>query len=99
MIGLRQSGASYTAIAAQVGLSRTRMFNICKRFAAKGETRLASGTRGHKRDEQGLLTTAQGVSDPRPIAVHRAAAVHKWLAKLPTQVRGYFHQKSVRYAA
>ena len=37
VIGLRQSGASYAAIAAQVGLSQTGVFDICKRFAAKGK--------------------------------------------------------------
>jgi transposase len=59
VIGLRQSGASYAAIAAQVGLSQTGVFDICKRFDAQGETGLVSGKRGRKPDEQKLLTTAQ----------------------------------------
>ena len=32
VIGLRQSGVSYAAIAAQVGLSQTGVFNICQRY-------------------------------------------------------------------
>ncbi len=59
VIGLRQSGANYAAIAAQVGLSQTGVFDICKRFDAQGETGLVSGKRGRKPDEQKLLTTAQ----------------------------------------
>src|ERR1700759_4534929 len=39
VIGLRQNGVSYAAIAAQVGLSQTGVFDICKRFAAKGKMR------------------------------------------------------------
>src|SRR3954453_10479385 len=59
VVGLRQSGVSYAAIAAQVGLSQTGVFNICQRFAAKGKKGLVSGKRGRKPDEQRLLTTAQ----------------------------------------
>jgi hypothetical protein len=33
MIGLRQSGMTYAAIAAQVGLTQTGVFDICQRFA------------------------------------------------------------------
>ena len=35
VIGLRERGLTYAAIAAQVGLSRTGVFDICKRFAAE----------------------------------------------------------------
>ncbi len=41
VVGLRESGLSYDAIAAQAGLSRTGVFNICRRFAAKGLAGLA----------------------------------------------------------
>src|SRR6478609_2687163 len=54
VIGLRQSGVSYAAIAAQVGLSQTGVFDICQRFAAKGETGLVSGKRRHMPDDLGL---------------------------------------------
>src|SRR4051795_5990921 len=70
VIGLRQSGVSYAAIAAQVGLSQTGVFNICQRFAAKGETGLVSGKRGRKPDEQRRLTTAQETEIKRLICRH-----------------------------
>src|ERR1700749_1493009 len=70
VIGLRQSGVSYAAIAAQVGLSQTGVFDICQRFAAKGKKGLVSGKRGRKPDEQRRLTTAQGREIKRVICRH-----------------------------
>jgi hypothetical protein len=49
----------YAAIAAQVGLSQTGVFDICKRFATKGKKGLVSGKRGRKPGEQRRLTSAQ----------------------------------------
>src|SRR5215213_2852045 len=46
VIGLRQAGQTYDAIAAQVGLTRTGVFNICRRFAERGAVGLKSGPRG-----------------------------------------------------
>jgi transposase len=46
VVGLRESGLTYDAIAAQVGLTRTGVFNICRRFAEQGLKGLASGPRG-----------------------------------------------------
>lgn len=46
VIGLRQAGMTYDAIAAQVGLTRTGVFDICKRFAECGTAGLKSGPRG-----------------------------------------------------
>ena len=46
VIGLRESGLTYEAIAAQVGLTRTGVFEICRRVAEKGQAGLASGPRG-----------------------------------------------------
>ena len=46
VVGLRESGLTYDAIATQVGLSRTGVFNICHRFAEQGLAGLASGPRG-----------------------------------------------------
>src|SRR5919199_1837653 len=46
VIGLRQAGLAYEAIAAQVGLSATGVFDICKRFAARGAAGLKTGPRG-----------------------------------------------------
>jgi transposase len=70
VIGLRQTGASYAAIAAQVGLSQTGVFDICKRFGAKGEQGLLSGKRGRKPEEQKLLTAAQASEIKRLICRH-----------------------------
>src|SRR6476619_3451469 len=70
VIGLRQNGVSYAAIAAQVGLSQTGVFDICKRFADKGKKGLVSGKRGRKPDEQKLLTTAQESEIKRLIGRH-----------------------------
>ena len=70
VIGLRQSGASYAAIAARVGLSQTGVFDICKRFDAQGEKGLVSGKRGRKPDEQKLLTAAQEAEIKRLICRH-----------------------------
>jgi hypothetical protein len=41
-VGLRESGLTYDAIAAQVGLTRTGVFNIRRRFAEQGACSTAS---------------------------------------------------------
>jgi transposase len=46
VIGLRQAGMTYDAIAAQVGLSPTGVFDICKRYAERGAAGLKTGPRG-----------------------------------------------------
>ena len=46
VIGLRQAGQTYAAIAAQVGLSPTGVFDICKRYAERGAAGLKTGPRG-----------------------------------------------------
>src|SRR3712207_9422645 len=46
VIGLRQAGMTYDAIAAQAGLTRTGVFNICKRHAERGAAGLKSGPCG-----------------------------------------------------
>ncbi len=43
VIGLREAGLTYDTIAAQVGLTRTGVFNICQRFAERGAAGLSSG--------------------------------------------------------
>jgi transposase len=59
VVGLRQRGLAYRAIAEQVGLSRTGVINICQRFAVEGAKGLVSKPRGRKPDEQRLLDAAQ----------------------------------------
>src|SRR3954470_3906336 len=46
VIGLRQAGMTYDAIAAQVGLTPTGVFDICKRYAERGAAGLKTGPRG-----------------------------------------------------
>jgi transposase len=46
VIGLRQAGMTYAAIAAQVGLTQTGVFDICKRYAERGVAGLKTGPRG-----------------------------------------------------
>ena len=70
VIGLRQNGVSYAAIAARVGLSQTGVFDICQRFADKGKKGLVSGKRGRKPDEQKLLATVQEKEIKRLICRH-----------------------------
>src|ERR687885_940023 len=59
VIGLRQSGMTYKAIAESVGLSPTGVLNICHRFAAEGAKGLVSKPRGRKPGEQRWLDPAQ----------------------------------------
>src|SRR5215218_1276128 len=46
VIGLRQAGLTYGAIAAQVGLTQTGVLDICKRYAERGAAGLKTGQRG-----------------------------------------------------
>jgi transposase len=59
VIGLRQAGLTFRAIAEQVGLSRTGVIDICQRFAAEGTKGLVGKLRGRKPDEQRLLDADQ----------------------------------------
>src|SRR4051794_2718371 len=59
VIGLRQSGMTYQAIADLVGLSPTGVLNICHRFAAEGAKGLVSKPRGRRPGEQWLLNPGQ----------------------------------------
>ena len=70
VIGMRERGLTYAAIAAQVGLSRTGVFDICQRFAAAGAKGLVSQPRGRKPDEQRLLDAAQEAAVRRLICRH-----------------------------
>ena len=59
VIGLRESGLTYEAIAAQTGLSRTRVFNICQRFAAASMAGTTSQPRGPEPGTGALLQAGQ----------------------------------------
>src|SRR5215218_3362193 len=59
VVGLRRAGQTYDAIAAQVGLTRTGVFNICQRFAERGAAGLKGGPRGPEPGTGRLLEAAQ----------------------------------------
>ena len=59
VIGLRQAGQTYTAIAAQVGLTPTGVFDICKRFAERGPAGLKRQRSGPEPGHGSLLTAEQ----------------------------------------
>jgi transposase len=59
VIGLRERGLTYAAIASQVGLTSTGVFDICKRFATQGVAGLRSKPRGSAPGEGQRLTAAQ----------------------------------------
>ncbi len=92
-VGLRQRGLTYQAVAEQVGLSRTGVIDICRRFAAEGAKALASKPRGRKPDDQRLLDAAreaelQGLIRRRtpdelglPFALWSRAAVRELVAR------------------
>ena len=59
VIRLRAAGQTYEAIAAQTGLSRTGVFDICQRHAAGGAKALRDAVGGRKIGEGRRLTTDQ----------------------------------------
>jgi transposase len=61
VIGLRQAGMTYAAIATQVGLSPTGVFDICKRFAERGTAGLKTGPRGPEPGHGRFLDAGQEV--------------------------------------
>src|ERR671920_141075 len=98
VVGLRQRGLAYRAIAEQVGLSRTGVIDICQRFAAEGAKGLVSKPRGRKPDEQRLLDAAQEAEVQR-LVTHQCGVelavrtVGKYLARW-----GFTAQKPIRRA-
>jgi transposase len=59
VIGLRERGLTYPAIAHQVGLTKTGVFDICKRFRARGMAGLQTGPRGRAPGTGRFVTTEQ----------------------------------------
>ena len=59
VIRLRKSGLGYEAIAAQTGLSKTGVFDICKRHEAGGAKALRDAIGGRKVGEFRVLTAEQ----------------------------------------
>src|SRR5487761_1910867 len=58
-IRLRKAGCTYAGIAAQTGLSRTGVFDICKRHTESGAMALHDAPSGRKTGDGRLLTAAQ----------------------------------------
>ncbi len=75
VIGLRESGLTYEAIAAQAGLSKTGVFNICQRFAAAGMAGLASQPRGPEPGTGALLQAGQAAEVRALICQHTPDAL------------------------
>ena len=59
VIRLRAAGHTYDAIAAQTGLSRTGVFDICQRHASGGAKALHDAIGGRKSGEGRRLTSQQ----------------------------------------
>jgi len=59
VIRLRKAGRTYDEIAAQTGLSRTGVFDVCKRHAAAGAKALQDAPSGRKAGEGRLLDATQ----------------------------------------
>lgn len=59
VIRLRKAGRTYDEIATQTGLSRTGVFNICKRHEAAGEKALRDAPSGRQSGDGRLLDAAQ----------------------------------------
>src|ERR671917_65130 len=67
VIGLRRAGMTYDAIAAQVGLTQTGVFDICKRFAERGAAGPKTGPRGPE-PGYGRFLNAEQEGEPRAVA-------------------------------
>lgn len=61
VVQLRQSGQSYDQIAAQTGLTRTGVFDICKRHAARGAPALHDAPKGRRAGQGRTLTRRQEI--------------------------------------
>lgn len=59
VIRLRKAGRTYDEIAAQTGLSRTGVFDMCKRHEAEGAKALRDAPSGRQTGDGRLLDAAQ----------------------------------------
>ena len=76
VIRLRKAGRTYDEIAAQTGLSRTGVFDICKRHEAGGAAALKDAPGGRQ------------VGDKRMLSAEQEANVRKLIAdKTPDQLK------------
>jgi transposase len=70
VVQLRGEGRTYDEIAARTGLSRTGVFDICKRHGAAGESGLRDAANGHKVGDGRLLDAGQEALVLKLIAEH-----------------------------
>src|ERR687884_814073 len=75
VVRLRQRGMTYQAIAEQVGLSRTGVFNICQRFAREGASGLRSKPRGPEPGKGRALPARQEAAMRNVICIQILTAV------------------------
>ena len=68
VIRLRKAGRTYEEIAAQTGLSRTGVFDICKRHEAGGAKALRDAPGGRQVGAKRLLSAEQALAVRRLIA-------------------------------
>ncbi|HSI57111.1 MAG TPA: substrate-binding domain-containing protein [Ideonella sp.] len=72
---LRESGLTYEEIAQQTGLSRTGVFNICKRHATAGEAALHDAPGGRRTGDGRRLSSAQEAAMRGLICAHAPDAL------------------------
>jgi transposase len=70
VVGLRESGMTYAAIAAQVGLTENGVSGICRRYAERGLADLVSGPRGPAAGTGRFLSARQEAAVQELICQH-----------------------------
>ena len=70
VVGLRESGMTYAAIAAQVGLTENGVSGICRRYAERGLAGLVSGPRGPAAGTGRFLSARQEAAVQELICQH-----------------------------
>ena len=92
VIGLRESGLTYEAVAAQTELSKTGVFNICQRFAAAGMAGTTSQPRGPEPGTGALPQTGQEAEVRALICRHTpdelGLSFALWSQRNPQDLRG-----------
>ncbi len=75
VVGLRESGLTYAAIAAQTGLTENGVSGICRRYAERGMAGLVSGTRGPASGTGRFLSARQEAEVQELICQHMPDAL------------------------
>ena len=90
VVALRVAGCSFATIAAQTGLSRTGVFNICKRIASAGSTALDDATHPRRRglldnDQEAIVRASITTCTPDQLSLQpllwTPAVVRQWIAQ------------------